>query len=141
MPAPWENKDSFKWDVTKKNTKFMQEEFESAISNAITTDSAYKVVKQEEEAVLAIDVAMISFTPYVSRENSEAVTKGNGHIRMSIQLRDGRTGKLLYMYEGFGEMGQEYQPNTDMARKATTKTVFKAWGENLRKAIDAAHGK
>ncbi|SET82771.1 DUF3313 family protein [Thalassotalea agarivorans] len=139
VPAPWIDKKTFKWDVQPGNRSWMQGKFKKSIEGALK--DKYAVVAEADKGVLVVHVTIIAFTPFVSKDDVEARTKGVGEMRVNIQLRDGGTGELVYMLEGVESVGSDYQPNTDLARKENTEELFEQWGTNLRAFVDEAHDK
>lgn len=141
VPPPWLDKESFRWEVNPKHTKFYQEHFKNSIVTGLTEGkSIYKIVNKEGKGILVLDMEVISFTPYAAKDNVDAMTKGTGEIRFSFQLRDGKSGELVAMYAGTDIIGKEYQPNTDVARLTTGAKQFAIWGKKIRKFLDKQHG-
>ncbi|CAH0990964.1 hypothetical protein SIN8267_01065 [Sinobacterium norvegicum] len=138
IPAPWLDQKNFRWDIPKKNIKQLQTMFKQSIKAGIEANSDYAVVDDEQAGVLVINVSIISFTPYADRKDTELLTKGSGEIRLLLQLRDGATGKLIYLLEGTEETGEDYQPNTDVARLQDADKLFHIWGKHLRQLLDSA---
>ncbi len=141
VPPPWLDKESFRWDVNPEHTKFYQEHFKNSIVAGLTEGkSIYKIVNKEAKNVLVINMKVVSFTPYATKDNTEAMTKGSGEIRFSFQLKDGKSGELVAMYAGTDVIGKEYQPNTDVARLTSGAKQFEVWGKKVRKFLDKQHG-
>jgi hypothetical protein len=140
LPPPWIDKDSFHWEVKASNIEFFQKSFKKSLVEALTTNkSQYTVVEKEGKGVLVVDVEVISFMPYALREDVEVETKGSGEIYISVRLRDGKSGKLTYIFEGTQAIGDQYQPNSDMSLLKDSDKLFHDWGKALRKKLDEAH--
>jgi len=138
ISPPWIEKDSFHWQVKDSNKAHLQERFKKAIINGLTENNGkYKIVEKDGKGVLAVDVEIISFMPYALKEDKDARTKGSGEFHISVQLRDSATGSLIHIFEGTQAIGDDYQPNTEMARAKDAKHLFKDWGKALRKKLDA----
>jgi len=139
ISPPWIDKDSFHWEVTESNLDHLKRRFKEGVEAGLTENSGrYDVVGKEGKGVLIVDVEIISFMPYALKEDTEATTKGSGEFHLSVQLRDGKSRSLIHIFEGTIAVGTDYQPNTDMARTKDAKNLFKSWGKNLRKKLDAA---
>ena len=140
ISPPWIEKSSFHWKVTDKNRDFLRGHFHKAMKEGLTENNGhYTIVEKEGKGVLTVDVKLISFMPYALQEDKDARTKGTGDIHISVQLRDGESGHLIYIYEGTQEIGSEYQPNTEMARLTGGDKLFHRWGKTLRKKLDEAN--
>ncbi len=140
ISPPWIEKDNFHWKVTEGNRTHLKERFKTAVAAGLTENNGrYEIVEKEGKGVLIVDVSIISFMPYTLKENKEATTKGTGEFHLSVQLRDGKTRSLIHIFEGTVAIGNDYQPNTEMARAQSAKNLFKKWGKGLRKRLDAAN--
>ncbi|MGB0938632.1 MAG: hypothetical protein ACPGTQ_14325 [Colwellia sp.] len=140
ISPPWIEKESFHWDIQEGNRTHLKERFKQAVSAGLTENNGrYKLVEKDGKGVLIVDVEIISFMPYALQEDVEAKTKGSGEFHMSVQLRDGKTKSLIHIFEGTVAIGEDYQPNTEMARAQSAQELFIEWGKKLRKRLDAAN--
>ena len=140
ISPPWIEEENFHWKLNDKNLAFLKSRFQKGVRNGLTENKGrYEIVEKAGKGVLIVDVEIISFMPYALREDKEVQTKGAGEFHLSVQLRDGKTRSLIHIFEGTQVIGNDYQPNTDMARAETAKELFNAWGKSLRKKLDAAN--
>ena len=139
ISPPWIDKDSFHWKVKEGNRTHLKERFKAAVEAGLTNNNGrYEIVEKEGKGVLIVDVEIISFMPYALKDDNEVTTKGSGEFHLSVHLRDGKTRSLIHIFEGTQAIGNDYQPNTKMARAKNAKMLFKSWGKTLRKKLDAA---
>ena len=140
ISPPWIDKESFHWEVQKGNRTHLKERFKKAVTKGLTENNGrYEIVEKEGKGVLIVDVEIISFMPYALQEDKEARTKGSGEFHLSVHLRDGKSRSLIHIFEGTVAIGDDYQPNTEMARAQSAKELFNDWGQSLRKRLDAAN--
>ena len=140
ISPPWIEKDNFHWQVTDSNLAHLKKRFKEGVEKGLTENNGrYEVVGKEGKGVLIVDVEIISFMPYALKEDAEVTTRGSGEFHLSVHLRDGKTRSLIHIFEGTVAIGSDYQPNTSMERVKDAKNLFKAWGKNLRKRLDAAN--
>lgn len=136
---PWIEKEDFHWKVTDKNLTFLKASFKEGVTKGLTENNGrYEVVEALGKGVLILDVEIISFMPYVNKEDETSPTKGSGEFHLSVQLRDGKTHSLIHITEGTQVIGNDYQPNTDMTRAENSDVLFESWGKSLRKKLDSA---
>jgi len=140
ISPPWIEKENFHWKLNEGNLAFLKERFQKGVRNGLTENSGrYKIVEKPGKGVLIVDVEIISFMPYALKEDTQAETKGAGEFHLSVQLRDGKSKSLIHIFEATQVIGNDYQPNTNMARAASAKELFNAWGKSLRKTLDKAN--
>jgi hypothetical protein len=140
ISPPWIEKDSFNWKVKDGNRTHLKERFKAAVEAGLTENNGrYEIVEKEGKGVLTVDVEIISFMPYALQNDKDAKTKGSGEFHLSVHLRDGKTRSLIHIFEGTVAIGDDYQPNTEMARAQSAKDLFKNWGKRLRIKLDAAN--
>jgi len=140
ISPPWIDKESFHWKVKDSNRAHLKERFKEGVTKGLTENNGrYEIVEKEGKGVLIVDVEIISFMPYALKEDTEVSTKGSGEFHLSVHLRDGKTRSLIHIFEGTQAIGDDYQPNTEMARTKDAKVLFKSWGKSLRKKLDAAN--
>lgn len=140
ISPPWIVKESFHWKVKPENVAYLKERFQKGVAAGLTENNGrYEIVEKEGKGVLIVDVEIISFMPYALKEDKESTTKGSGEFHLSVKLRDGKSKSLIHIFEGTQAIGDDYQPNTSMARAKNAKNLFNAWGKGLRKKLDAAN--
>jgi hypothetical protein len=62
-------------------------------------------------------------------------------VVVSAELRDSRTGTLLFLVEGERKIGTTYRELSPESHIANVEETFAAWGQRLRRYLDAAHGR
>ncbi len=131
VPAPWLEQEAAAWNARHDNVDFLNTQYKTALTAALTKNNRFKIATYEGKGVLVLDTTLIRFTPYAEPNDKEVITKGAGELNFLVQLRDGRTGELIFIAEGIQNVGNEYQPNSEMAVIKHTEALFEQWGAGL----------
>ncbi|WP_439136487.1 DUF3313 family protein, partial [Pseudomaricurvus sp.] len=143
IPPVWvegEDRSPKKWMLQEDSVKAMQEAFRQVITAQVSENGGYTIVDEVEPGTLEITVIVISLTPYAQR-NEKVITKGSGELTMQFSLRDARSGKLIAIFEGQEQVGQEYQERSDFSAMKDLNKLFDSWGKRIRRAMDKSHEK
>jgi len=135
LPPPWLADKPFRWEVSEKNAKRLQEAFMASMREQISGNGGHALVSEPGDGVLELYVKVVSFMPYAEQKD-KVVTRGSGEMIIHAETRDAQTGELLAIYEGPQEVGRDYQKNTDFTRKENVGKLFDAWGRRIRIAMD-----
>ena len=140
IPPPWAEGAEARpraWDISDKNEAFLMEQYHSAMKKQLEEIGGYVLVTEPEEGTLAVEVEIISLTPWASRDE-QVITKGSGEITFHAEVRDAMTRQILVIYEGDTPVGEDYQENTEFTVKQNVDALFETWGEFLRLALAKA---
>ena len=138
IPPPWVEKPNPKdWIMSKDNQDFLRDTFSSAVREGVESEGKFKVVKEHTPGTLAIDVRLISLTPWASRDE-KVETLGSGTLTFEAHVRDAATSELLAVFQGTQQVGQNYQANTPANKMTDIKEHFTDWGRNISKRLAAA---
>jgi hypothetical protein len=140
IPPPWAEGAAARpraWDISDKNEAFLQEQYHSAMKKQLEEIGGYTLVSEPEEGTLAVEVEIISLTPWASRDE-QVITKGSGEMTFRAEVRDAMTREILVIYEGDTPVGEDYQEHTEFTVKQNADALFETWGEFLRLALDQA---
>ncbi len=140
IPPPWAEGAAAKpraWDISDKNEAFLLEQYRGAMKKQLEEIGGYTLVTEPEEGTLAVEIEIISLTPWASRDE-EVITKGSGEMTFRAEIRDAMTREILVIYEGDTPVGEDYQENTEFTVKQNVDQLFETWGEFLRLALDQA---
>lgn len=141
VPPPWAEDDSPRaWGLNADDIQHLKAAYRSQMKEQLQTDGGYALVAEPTEGALEVSVAIISLTPYAKRDE-KVVTKGTGELTVQVQLRDAMSRKLLAVYEGEQQVGEQYQENTRLSAENNLKQVFAQWGEKLRLEMDKDRGR
>ena len=114
LKPTWEQHDLTEWTFTPRATETIQSMFMEVMSRELSKDAGFSVVDEEGEGVLQLEIEFLSITPYTKPGSSDAdghviQTLGSGDVVVSAELRDSRTGTLLFLVEGERKIGTEYR--------------------------------
>lgn len=140
IPPPWAEGAAARpraWDISDNNEAFLQEQYHSAMKKQLEEIGGYTLVSEPEEGTLAVEVEIISLTPWASRDE-QVITKGSGEMTFRAEVRDAMTREILVIYEGDTPVGEDYQEHTEFTVKQNADELFETWGEFLRLALDKA---
>jgi len=142
----WEQQDLTEWTFTPRATETIQSMFMEIMSRELSKDGGFPLVAEDGEGVLQLEIEFLSITPYMKPGASDAdghviQTLGSGDVVVSAELRDSRTGNLLFLVEGERKIGSEYRELSRESHIANVEETFAAWGQRLRRHLDAAHGR
>ena len=137
VPPPWitgAEASPTKWALSKEDDRWLRESYQAALRAEIGT--SFEIVDQPGEGVLILRVELISLMPF-ARKGEDVQTQGFGVILTQAQLRDGKNGELLAVYEGLQRVGQEYQQNTRLNSETSLKKLFEIWGARVRMYMES----
>ena len=140
IPPPWAEGAAAKpraWDISDKNEAFLMEQYHSAMKKQLEQIGGYALVTEPEDGTLAVEVEIISLTPWANRDE-QVITKGSGEMTFRAEIRDAMTREILVIYEGDTPVGEDYQENTEFTVKQNVDELFETWGEFLRLALEKA---
>jgi|GEM_PF-1014564 len=140
LPPPWKADKPFKWKVPEKSLAALQSAFRESMRDQISVNDGYPIVTEPGPGVMEVTVRIVSFMPYAGRKE-KVTTRGSGEMVIHVELRDAQNEELLGIYEGPQEVGQSYQPNSDLSRQENLKTLFDSWGLRLRQALDGDYNR
>ena len=139
IPPPWAEGSAAHprpWKIKDKNLTFLNAQYRDAMKKKLQDEGGYSLVDEEGDDVLAVEIEIISLTPWAER-GEKVVTLGSGEMTFRAELRDSMTRDLLVIYEGDTPVGKDYQENTDFSLQQNVNALFNEWGEYLRLALDA----
>lgn len=140
VPPPWVEGSAGKpraWKVSADNAEFLQNQYHKAMKNQLEKLGGYGLVDEPDDNVLAVEIEIISLTPYAER-GDKVITKGSGEMTFKAEIRDSMTRAILVIFEGDTPVGNDYQENTEFSVDQNVAALFNGWGEYLRLALDEA---
>ncbi|MEH6549249.1 MAG: DUF3313 family protein [Pseudomonadales bacterium] len=132
IPAPWAEGGTkpHAWDISKKNAKFLQNQYGAAMQEQLQEKGGYTLATEPGEGTLEFSVELVSLTPW-AKQGEKVITKGSGEITIRVELRDSLSGDILGIFEGDQDVGTDYQENTEFSVDQNVNRLFGAWGEKL----------
>lgn len=146
LKPAWED-DPEPWSYQPEDREAIQMMFRSIMSEELSKDGGYRVVAERGDDVMTLEVELLSITPYVKPgtkgEGGGFVisTLGSGEVVVSAEFRDSITRELLILLEGERPVGTEYREVSRANHEENIRQLFTSWGQRVRAAMDAAHGK
>ena len=135
----WEQTNPEEWVFTPGAGEEIQALFMDIISAELSRDDGFSVVNEEGDDVLQLEVEFLSITPYIkpgtnsdSDPEFEIQTLGSGDVVVSAELRDSKTGSLLFLVEGERTIGSEYKELSRDNHVENLKETFHTWGQRIR---------
>lgn len=146
LKPTWEQDDLTQWTFTPGAAETIQNMYMEIMSRELSKDGGFALVAEDGDGVLQLELEFLSITPYIKPGASDAdghviQTLGSGDVVVSAELRDSRTGTLLFLVEGERKIGTKYREIGPESHVANVEETFAAWGQRLRRYLDAAHGK
>jgi hypothetical protein len=138
VPPPWvaaEDRAPEKWQLTQKDIRWLRQSYREVITSRLADADGYTVVEEPGEGVLIFDIEIIALMPY-ARKGENVEVRGFGELLVQAELRDGATSELLAIYEGWQDVGSEYQQNTRINAESDLRALFNYWGGRLREILD-----
>jgi len=132
VAPPWITGDAAspsKWQLTSEDEAWLRSSFQQAMRDQISEH--FEVVTEHGDDVLLVRIDLVSLMPY-SRKGEDVQVQGFGEVVAQARLRDGRTGKLLAIYEGAQQVGHTYQQNSRLNAENSLKGMFNTWGARIR---------
>jgi hypothetical protein len=142
----WED-DPEPWSFQPEDREAVQKLFRDIMTEELSKDDGYAVVNDRGDDVMSLEVEILSITPYVkpgtAGQQGDFVisTLGSGEVVVSAEFRDSMTRELLILLEGERTIGDEYKELSRENHEANVRKLFMTWGQNVRAAMDKAHGK
>ena len=140
IPPPWVEGEAATpraWDISKKNAAHLREQYRNAMQKQLQEVGGYTLVTEPEEGALAVEIEIISLTPWASPDG-EVVTKGSGEMTFRAEIRDAMTREILVIHEGDTPVGDDYNEHTEFSVEQNVNALFEAWGEFLRTSLENA---
>ena len=125
------------WNISKKNAKFFQNQYYTAMKKQLAELGGYTLVDEPADDALSVQIEIISLTPY-AQPKEKVITKGSGEMTFRAEVRDSMTREILVIYEGDTAVGEDYTENTQFSVDQDVEALFEAWGAYLREALDKA---
>ena len=142
VPPAWvENPNPREWELTRKNRETLATTYASAVRTGIASEGRFRVVTEPTPGTLAVEVRIVSLTPWASRAETDAQTLGSGTLTFEAHIRDAPTGELLFVFQGTQDVGQDYQENTAFNKVAGLTEHFTNWGRNISRRLAEAQSR
>lgn len=146
LKPAWED-DPEPWTFQPGDREAVQKLFRDIMTEELSKDGGYPVVTDRGDDVMALEVEILSITPYVkpgsvAEQGGFVVsTLGSGDVVVSAEFRDSTTRELLILLEGERTIGDEYREVSRENHEENVRKLFTNWGQRIRRAMDEAHGK
>ncbi|MEE4271640.1 MAG: DUF3313 family protein, partial [Thermoanaerobaculales bacterium] len=136
LKPAWEQDDLTEWTFAPRATETIKDMYMEIMSNELSKNGGFALVAEDGEGVLQLELEFLSITPYVKPGASDAdghviQTLGSGDVVVSAELRDSRTGTLLFLVEGERKIGTTYREIGPESHVANVEETFAAWGQRL----------
>lgn len=144
LKPAWEEDDLTQWTFTPEATETIQNMYMEIMSRELSKDGGFSLVAEDGEGVLQLELEFLSITPYIKPGVADSdghviQTLGSGDVVVSAELRDSRTGTLLFLVEGERKIGTKYRELGPESHVANVEETFATWGQRLRRHLDDAH--
>jgi len=145
LKPTWEQDDLTQWTFTPGAAETIQDMYMEIMSSELSKDGGFALVAEDGDGVLQLELEFLSITPYIKPGAADSdghviQTLGSGDVVVSAELRDSQTGTLLFLVEGERKIGTKYREFGPDSHIANVEETFAAWGQRLRRHLDAAHG-
>lgn len=147
VPPPWVEgsaRSAERWRLTQKDIQWLRESYRSAMRAMLggpagASSAGYPIVMEAGVGVLIVDIEIVALMPY-ARKDESVTTRGFGEILVQAQFRDGATQQLLAVFEGWQNVGSEYQQNSRLNSERDLQELFTIWGQRVRRILDERRG-